>query len=1583
MSGYPSGSGEGEQAGSMSALLAQLRGGQDKRINLEPSQGYYNPSSFYNQTQQAQHGYQQPSVNSAIPTPPAYNQPPHHSSAVMSPAETPQPSQRGPSFSDAANGGRISLLNLLKFQQPTPSSPKQPDPIGTPLPASREPSASFPAPEPVSVKPSGHSSDLLAALMGSMHTKPPQSASPQLQSSQPARSTFDVASPPASSTFNAASPSADTQAYLLQLLNQPKPAQSESTPHLKPAKVLTPPSKASSQGDVNDLSQALEEASLDVNLMGAAASEGTSFTREIKREEPSKTQGLFTYVNPFEQLAASSPRVRTPKNPSSASPAIQIFKRQGEGSDNKRKLDERSNISSPGHSQTRRKFAAASQSSSGPPTPLPDGRTRLEALIGIGAPGKKETTTDALSEVSGQVDRQANEAIARAEHDKNQAALENNLQDMLASKTEEEFAEKAQVTAQFIKKELDKDENSHALDDLPEPVAELVEDIVDDTAQGHVVDSWESADAEDSPVKDEEEENAIKVYSFPMKPWTSITINSIADLRPTFRDEVVMDIARLKKEFDQVDRTLVTASRNFIVYGMSKNGGIRIIRQDDGRDARLFTETHDRIFGVVVSASEPDLKEVIIGTGISGTVYWALIKDGKGDFIEESNPEMHGFALPPIQSADNDSPGGVLKTRARKSSRHPEFFAVGRGKAIHIIWPSVIMKSCLKNGKDRIVDTDKYLAQYSLKLNTGKAGKDFAFSEDDTTIVSLDKAGRVKFWDIRGLTQLDDLNRPAPHSKNMDIKEPLVTYITTPATDKAWPTSVLLIDKTRPYQKGGALRYLIVGMKQNHSLQLWDLALGKPVQEIHLPHSKESDAVCSVLYHVASGMIIVGHPTRNSIYFLHLSAPKYNLKSITQAEYMQKLASGDPSVPRPESTAVVSGMREYSLENKGTLRSLDILQTPSSPAVAGEPATQFELYAMHSKGVTCITIKQAELGWNVENKVINSVSAVEEAVIKMEQIKEIQATLVPENTESTSQPAAPTRIIPRPAAKESAPKETTKKTHHAHPEVSASADDKGKERLEKKGIWQPPGSNGANNGTTSSGAEKHGKGKRRKATTSSETVATGSTVPQDTPSSGFLSTGASRNGSASKAPTSSPPEAAVVPSGAPGLTAATPRVSEARISDDVKKILKDSFDALFQDIKTERRTQTVVSQSNQEALLRLVSKILAENVDANLDKIISNNIEKSVIPAISNVTAKAVNTQVSEQLGSKLAAQLGNTIPKELQRALPDAIGRALQQPQLLKLMSESLAKSVAFKVEEHFAATLQKVVVPAFENLALQASLKVAGEVQRQAAEQIGELERQRQSDSIKMEQLMQLVTGLTETVSSMAAAQTEFQGQFLRIQQQAASEKRDTTRNSQSGTGTSPAAAAPVDNAQIERAKRYQAEYNSVNKLMAEVNYSAGVVTWLQSGFIQELYESYFSKYNPEFIRDMNSVILLSIGSAVSGKLDDMLMLERLSYLEMVVASLQAQLTSSNVVSSLLIYPVTKLTELQDDARSHIPKVVGTWIQRLEHLFLQITTINPQDTHLKQVSNLVTNSKRIIDSVVTPVSTPLSYPPAPARRY
>lgn len=1473
MSGYPGGSGEGS---GLDSLFAQLRHQQNKPVNLEPSYGYYNNQSYRqpSQSQPAQHlppGFQQASVSSAVPTPPIVNQPPHHPSAVMSPIDTP-PSHTHPASGVTASGDRTSnLLNLLKFSEPSPASSKPPAPIGTPHALSRETSLDF-SPSGLGNQSSTQSprqggGDLLAALMGAVPSKPSQPAAPQ--------------------------PSADTQAYLLQLLNQPKPAQYDAAPQIIPAKVLTPPSKNSSQADAGDVAQSLENATINPNVTSSVSAETRSDARLAKDNKDNTRvsmpqQGLFTYVNPFEQLAASSPRNRTPKLAAgpSAAPPMQILKR--ESADAKQKTDGRSTPSATAH--LKQKLESQPQISSSPPAPLPDGRTPLEALIGIGAPAPtgKETVSDALSGIGSEVDKQAREAIAHAEKAEAQAEIEKNLQDKLDASAEQGFRESARTAAMTIKKELDKGDNRSPLDILPREVAEAVKDVVDDATHGHIADSWESAEAEDSPLKDEEE-SVVKVYNFPMKPWTSITIKESVEPRPEFRAEAVMDIARLKKEFDHIDRTLVTASSNFIVYGMSKNGGFRIIRQDDGKDMRMFTETQDRIFNVVTSSAPADLKESIIGTGISGTVYWALIKDGEGDNIEDDHLEMHGFAMPPTQSHDSESPGGVLKTRARKSAGHPEFFAVGRGKFIHIIWPSVVMKSFLKEGKDRIVDTEKYLAEHSLKVNTGKAGKDFAFSEDDTTIVSLDKAGRVKFWDVRSLAETDSNGNPHPiHTRPMEIKEPMLTFTTTPPTEKSWPTSVLFVDKLRPYQRGGALRYLIVGMKQNHTLQLWDLALGKPVQEIHLPHSQDSDAVCSVLYHAATGMIVVGHPTRNSIYFLHLSAPRYILpKTMNQAEFMLKLAKDDPSIPKPEATAVVSGMREYSLDNKGSLRSLDILPGPASSTVGGDEAnleaTLFELYAMHSKGVTCLSIKQLDLGWSVENKVLRPMDAGKAGAITIESIRELPVAPAPEVVDAPVPKApAPTRIAPRPASKEVA-----KKAGHVEPSARPALP-KTEDKADKKDVAYNGGQ------ASTSGTEKQPKSKRKKATTTSDASAGISQSAQPSKTIVLDPMSNSRNGVA-KASIEAIPEVESIRSASRDLSDATYKNIESRISGELKQTFDASLESLLQEMKLDRRTQNAVAKSEQEAVLRLVSSTLNDNIEVSLSKIVSNSIQKSVLPAISEVAKNAVK----EQLGSSMNSHLSSNIPRELQKVLPDAVANALQQPQLLKLMSESLAKSVAFSVEEQFATLLQNVVTPAFMQLAAQTSQNAVAEIQRQVFGKIETLEQRHNTDSVKISQLMKLVTGLTDTVTSMAAAQTDFQGQFLRLQQQAAAEKREASRQTQSAAGTSTAITGTADE-KTQQQLQYEGLLQDISVAMQEGGYETAIIRWLQSGLHQELFEDFFYRLNPDFIRELNPLLLLSIGSAISGGIENQKVLERISWLETILAVLQAHVSAQDIVST-----------------------------------------------------------------------------------
>ena len=103
----------------------------------------------------------------------------------------------------------------------------------------------------------------------------------------------------------------------------------------------------------------------------------------------------------------------------------------------------------------------------------------------------------------------------------------------------------------------------------------------------------------------------------------------------------------------------------------------------------------------------------------------------------------------------------------------------------------------------------------------------------------------------------------------------------------------MLPDRFRPYHKCLARRYVIVGVKQIHALQLWVLILGRLVLEVNFPQESDTDALCSAVYQPLSGIIVVGNTTRNSIYFIHLSPPRYSLPTLSPALYIKSLATKD------------------------------------------------------------------------------------------------------------------------------------------------------------------------------------------------------------------------------------------------------------------------------------------------------------------------------------------------------------------------------------------------------------------------------------------------------------------------------------------------------------------------------------------------------------------------------------------------------------------------------------------------------------------------------------------------------------------
>lgn len=1369
-----------------------------------------------------------------------------------------------------------------------------------------------------------------------------------------------------SNSFAAGSPSSDTRSYLLNLLNHPKPSQTDQP-------ILTETSRANdptpqSHGDAADANRYYGQYQQPANAYQPAqpyqsqpsqsesftdvqhpASDASSYSFS-KTQESADVSALYHHV--FGKMQKPSPKHHDAD--AGAAPFHILKKDQpspagSHSREQPHRGSEQSPLASPpGHGRRavdRSSSLHSHQSAQQPPKQTPQ-TSEFDSYSPMG--NTKQSVADSTGDLPGKEDSDPREHLDRATKRDTEPPV-------IAEASDPEWtttARKVNVwpepprTDDEQSKDGDEDltlgpsEPSHThVDEEPAPV--LAENAQAEDAQAEnvqaVVDSWESADQEDIVVIEEKEHTPVRVFNFPMKPWISITLqDDSTEPRPFLRDESIMDIARLKKEFDQVDRNLYTASQTYMTYGMSKQGGLRVIRQDDGKDAKVFTDTKDRIFNVAMSVAPHDgegvHREAIIGTGVSGTVYWVQVKEGEKDHIEDAHLEQYGFALPPMASPDGDTPGGVLKTRARASTGHPEYFAVGRGKTISFIWPSYIMHNKLfKTGHDRVVDTDKLLKQCSLKINTGKAGKDFTFSQDDTVVVSLDKSGRVKFWDVRDMTAAkegSDPRAPLPAQTSLEIKEPLLALSSTPEGEKVWPSSVMLLDKQRPFQKRCALRYMIVGMKQNHTLQLWDLALGKPVQEFNLPQGKESDPMCSVMYHPTSGMIIIGHPSRNSVYFAHLSAPKYTLKGVSQAEYIQRLVAQDSSIPQPDSTAVISGVREYSFANRGVIRSLDILCSPAMAQDADEPPL-FELYAMHSKGVACLLIKQYELGWSKDNKVLDAVDAVKEGVVTVSKLKSPQP---PEAAVAGDH--GPIRVATRGAGKDILSQSTPTQSDSTQrpPETATHV----KPKTEIKELETPAQS------SKESQVEKSERKPRKKKGASAkepEPTANGaSNTPRAAPVGSKTEPPKASSSTATNGISSEMVDAAIA-----GM--------EARLTASMSETLKSSLKNLQGKIDEGARIRDSNFNQQQVNLLSMVSEVLNENTQKVLESLIRHQFAELVVPTIGEHAGRAVKD---------LLPSVASSVQKEIQSALPQALSRSLRSADFVNAISDRVGSAVATSMQQDVVATITQRLSSTLSTMANQSAQHV-NELHQQHQEQVEGMKAQHAVDASRIDQLLTHVSQLTEMVSNMAASQSSLQSEIMKLKQQPVHELPGVSGvpGSQSGSGapygmnapgygsnmmggsnppshhgsfaasqgplgpappymsspqymrgsqpvaSSHGTAGPSDyagptgvgalaSAYANSMSKSEAEVNSelakriqrIEKAIQEGRLQEAVVQWIQSGYEKEIFRRSLGAYPPSRFDGLSPILLLVIIATISKDLKpNQLLKQEIDWIEMAV--------------------------------------------------------------------------------------------------
>ncbi|KAF2397122.1 hypothetical protein EJ06DRAFT_482381 [Trichodelitschia bisporula] len=1093
---------------------------------------------------------------------------------------------------------------------------------------------------------------------------------------------------------------------------------------------------------------------------------------------------------------------------------------------------------------------------------------------------QRDTVSEAVNELGERVDQELEHALTQLTSEANGSS-----EPGLAS-IDARLAESQDVQEQETHRDIETEKSQELTD---------VKTAGEESSGG---DNWEEVV--------EKQPKQICVFSFQLKPFVSIRIEHLTEPPMEVQEDMISDIARVKKDFDQIDRSLVCASQNVIAYPL-KGGGFRLIQQEDGNHRQIFSSSKERIFNLSLSSNikgnETKDVEAVLGTGVNGSVFWVPLANFPHNDHYGPKDEDRGFIFPPVQTQDENTSGGQLKTRVKATFRNPAIFAYGRGKNIYIIHPQIARHTAYTDRQSRVCNSEKYIKEHSLKISTEKAGKDFCFSTDDSIMVSLDKAGRMRFWDIRELTA------PTYHStiepwNAVEVKVPLMTLATSHPSEKSWPTSVMFLDKDKPMVKGVASRYVLVGMKQNHTLQLWDLGLKKPVQEIHFPHSHESDAICSIAYHARSGILAVGHPTRNSIYLLHVSAPKYTLPILSQAKYVSMLANNDAAVPAPASTVIVSNVREYSLGSKGVVRSLEIIDDPTAQSQYGDQtAPLFSIYVMHSKGLSELRITRSHLGWSAEGKLMNSVDALEAGSITMTELK------------------PPPVIVDEPVAGESPPPFAPTVTGNKPAKDAKPKDEPASTRVTKGQVAEIL----AKTESPANGSEKPDKKKKKKGNdTALQVTPIIAPTPQQ-PSATMREEDTAKTVSPSpqrKLMTATNKADAEVPKWATQLLkkdSPSSGPSIAEMQQKIEKLLTTELEGLYRKLAADKRVQDATGASRQDAVLRLVSTTLTENVESSLQTIVTEGLEKLTTGPLRELIASSIDSNISDVI----ADSIEGSVPRELEKSL-------------LQVMNDqrtitAIGDTVFMKVAHHVEAQLMASLPPAIANIALSSAKQIASDVDRMFVERHRQLDMARQQDNSKLDRLINSVSQLQEMLHAVAEEQTRFQ-----VETRAALSQMQ--HSAQPPLANAPAQAP----AQEYEKSPEELERDNIRALLSERNLEAATVTWIRSQSQTELFDELFSQFSPTYLGQMDSLVQLSVAAAVTSSLNTYIP-QRIAWLEYIIS---------------LINPHNP-----DYADGILYKILEVIQIRVHQAYVQIAENNTHDPILRKVGPLAKRIKELKD--------------------
>jgi hypothetical protein len=338
-------------------------------------------------------------------------------------------------------------------------------------------------------------------------------------------------------------------------------------------------------------------------------------------------------------------------------------------------------------------------------------------------------------------------------------------------------------------------------------------------------------------------------------------------------------------------------------------------------------------------------------------------------------------------------------------------------------------------------------------------------------------------------------------------------------------------------------------------------------------------------------------------------------------------------------------------------------------------------------------------------------------------------------------------------------------------------------------------------------------------------------------------------------------------------------IAGLRMEDVVKasqEAMTPLFGQLYKRIDEERRVQEAAGNSKQDAILRLVSSTLTDNVEKSLDRIISANVDRSVAPAAVNAVSSTINQKLAEALPLHLDASLA----RELKSSLQSAVSSALQSKEVTNAISKQVSDKVAAQVDAEFKMAMQKTIIPAFQNLAVESAREMTREIESSLGEQIRQAGVQRRKDGEKIDDLTSASHELLQTVRVMMQSHSTLQQELGQLRQQISELQRSST-----------APATTVERLPIAEAQ--DEELDTIRQLMSDGKSEEATIKWLQCGRQSELFDKFFVRCGPEYLRDLNQLVSLSVSMAVSSSLDSHVQ-ERLEWLDVVLENIDTQVSS-----------------------------------------------------------------------------------------